>query len=389
MKRIIPRMISLFFGFVLIAAGIPNPVIGATSQAGSAWSLTIVDHGPSPSSGPSFADPSIAVDAAGRPWISYTANDGTLKLAKNLTGIWNLQTVNNHTSTGWSSLAIDKTGNPQISYQSDSTHLDFIHLDSSAWVSVNIDTWVPGESGIGDENSIDVDSQGRSYVTYINNISNSKGDLVYAYSTGSTWTKVKMEKTFQRNPTVKVDSQDNPHIGYISYDDTAKKNILRYRAYDGNDWVVQDWIPACSDCLSEAAMALDSSGNPYIVFMNDSTWPNSKVQVAHWNGTVWTDQDVDTAQIYRPSIAVDHNGYPQVCYFDMGKAIQKYAAWDGNQWTIETINTGNGGDCSIALDKGGGVHIAYVDLSRRLVYAGKPSSTSSYKVFLPLIKKPG
>ena len=89
-------------------------------------------------------------------------------------------------------------------------------------------------------------------------------------------------------------------------------------------------------------------------------------QPAHASDSYWYIEVIDGA-VAHPSIVLDVNGNPHVCYYDSGDHDLKYAYHDGVSWNVETVDAGVGMDdwveTCIALDSNGNPHISYYDFS--------------------------
>lgn len=112
------------------------------------------------------------------------------------------------------------------------------------------------------------------------------------------------------------------------------------------------------------SLALDHNNYPHISYY-DGTF--GKLKYARWNGVSWQIETVDTVGIIRPhtAIAIDSNDRPHISYHDSNNDSLKYAHFNGITWNIETLDTSNpfgvGQWCSIAVDSGNNPHIGYYD----------------------------
>ena len=110
------------------------------------------------------------------------------------------------------------------------------------------------------------------------------------------------------DPSIVLDTNDNPHIAYVDYGSFN----LKYAAFDGSTWNIE---------------TVDSTGN------------------VGWD----------------PSIALDANDNPHISYTDGTESYLRYAVFNGSTWDFEIVDsTGNiAGHISLVLDSGENPHISY------------------------------
>jgi hypothetical protein len=110
------------------------------------------------------------------------------------------------------------------------------------------------------------------------------------------------------------------------------------------------------------SIALDHDDFPHISYFNDS---NDDLKYARWTGNSWSIETVDSVgNVGRDtSLALDKNDYAHISYYDSTNADLKYANWNGTAWNIETVDSVGrvGMFTSIALDNDDYPHISYYD----------------------------
>ena len=128
------------------------------------------------------------------------------------------------------------------------------------------------------------------------------------------------------------------------------------------DWTIQTVDSIGEAGLSEASLALDSSGRPHISYFD---YTNIDLKYAAYDGSSWQIESVDVeGQVGgSTSLALDGSGYPHISYYDYANYDLKYAAYDGSSWQIDTVDSAGrvGRFASLALDDRGRPHISYYD----------------------------
>ncbi len=129
--------------------------------------------------------------------------------------------------------------------------------------------------------------------------------------------------------------------------------LLPYSALAG-------WRTECVDCpryfgnAGSRSLALDSSGNPHIVYGG-----GDGIYYAYYDGLSWHIETVDIAgegADGSPSIAIDSLDKVHISY-NLGDL--KYATNTSGSWVIETVDSEGGTHPSIAMDSLDNVHISY------------------------------
>src|SRR4030042_6084155 len=105
------------------------------------------------------------------------------------------------------------------------------------------------------------------------------------------------------------------------------------------------------------SLKLDSNDNPHISYYG------SGLNYAKWNGSAWNIErlESDTYGEYATSLALDSNDNPHISYYVRNSGL-RFAEWTGSTWNIETVpSEGAAADNSLALDSDGNPHISYYD----------------------------
>jgi hypothetical protein len=276
---------------------------------------------------------SLALDAAGRPHISYRViNDPVagLRYAYFDGTRWNIEVVDGGGDMGAeTSLALDSAGRPHISYEKGSNvSIRYAHYDG-----VN---WLPETVGYGWDPSMAVDSSDRPRIAY----SRWRGEgyeLDYAWFDGTVWqTSTVDADTYGISvPSLVLDAAGRPHISYqVEFDG------LRYAYLDGSAWVTT--TVAYPSWGGRTSIALDSAGRPRIAYY-DIRYYGSTLQYAHLEGSAWTVESVSSlicGNCYEVSLALDDAGRPHISYGD-GYSNVMYAHHDGTSWQLLWLGSGN------------------------------------------------
>ena len=358
----------------------PTGPAAESARAGpdTLWQIQTVD-----SAGDVGWDTSTAVDAAGKPHVSYceygpymggwTCYD--LKYAHQEEATWSIETVDSGGYIGaGNSLALDSQGHPHIAYgQYDcfsgclAEALRYAHYDGAAWQVEIVDS----AGYVGAYASLALDSQDRPHISYF--ADDPHNDLRYAYYDGSTWiTETVVSEGYVGTSTaLALDSQGRPRIAY--FEETG--DYLYYAWHDGSAWH-QETIDDTNQG-GYASLALDTQDSPHV-----SYYDLNNQQVKHaWNdGTGWAIETLETGIGFggglRTSITLDALDRPRVVYhIGPYRDDLRYAWYDGNSWHLEEVDTAGdvGAHASMALDALDQPHVAYADdTNADLKYAFAP-----------------
>jgi cysteine-rich repeat protein len=255
---------------------------------------------------------SIALDDADRPHVAYCDSGW-----HDFTDLWYVY----HDGSTWideevdtdlgdshsvfPSLALDGAGRPHISYHQevDSDYiLKYAYFDGTSWQYELVDT----TGNVGHHSSLALDSGERPHIAYYDR---GNLDLKYAYHDGTGWNRETVDSAgaVGRYPSLALDSADRPHVAY--FDRTNRE--LRYARRDGTSWVLQtvDSTGLVGEFLS---LALDSAGRPHVAYDG----PHYDLKYAFSDDTRWHIETVDSPGypgVYS-SLALDENGHPHIGY---------------------------------------------------------------------------
>jgi hypothetical protein len=326
---------------------------------------------------------SLALDPNGNPHISYNASSdssGLLKYAMwSPRSGWSI-TVVDDTWPGigkFSSLAMDSNGYPHIIYCAYTDYLKTaLYLKHAEWHPGT--GWI---SNIVDRLSVEVttslalDSEGNPHISY-----NSSGVLKYAkWTPQSGWSIENVDSNIKYGTTsLALDSSDKPHIAYNGK--YAKRRNIP-------SWVIEtvQQVPGNAS-VGSSLLALDSNDYPNIcsmVFLPSADNP-SFIDYAKFNGSVWLKGGILGGACGIHSLALDSTGNPHVTYMKdsspvpgaTGIALLNYAGWnsDVGHWTSLIVDSTTGeAKSSMDLDSNDNPHISYCSSKKKdLKYAHLP-----------------
>lgn len=202
---------------------------------------------------------SLAVDASGRPHMSYESEPGgnsyVMYATSDVVG-WSIETVAATGFTTQTSIALDPLdGVPGIAYlDSNAQDLAFASRASGIWLSETADA--TGETGWSPALALGPD--GRPHVAYFDYTT---GTVKYAVRNGASWTIRAVGGTggyfTEQGISIAVDSQGTPHIAFAAFDG------VRYGRWDGAGWALETVRPSRAFVVS---MAIDAQDNVHLAF---------------------------------------------------------------------------------------------------------------------------
>ncbi len=211
----------------------------------------------------------MALDGAGRAHIPYCTfhsipepSDHLYYAREEETG-WYTTTVDPSPGVGqYSSLALDAAGRPRISYyDQQNSALKYAWFDGTSWYSLTVDSYDWGMTGL--YTSLALDPAGQPHISYYaEGLSN--GSLRHAWFDGTSWyTETVDEKSGSGLfSSIAVDGQGGIHISYVRSMDAL---VLMYAYWDGSVWHLTA-VDDSADVGQFTSLALDATGQPHISY---------------------------------------------------------------------------------------------------------------------------
>jgi hypothetical protein len=330
------------------------------------------------------ANPSLAVDSAGLPHISYSTN-GDLVHTWNDGSTWHSETLQDYFSNTFvTAIALDSNDHPHIGYHSPQDRaILYAKFDGATWRTEEVvgDIFFIG----ADEFAFGLDHSGHPHFVY-NAMGSDK--INYVYHDGSDWRHSTLFTLESGNRFLKLglalDSTDHPHVCF----DDPFANDLVYAYHDGSAWQFETLVDSPTSNPEKCSITLDAQNHPHI------SYADLGLSYAQYDGSSWhfVEVDSDFAAGTQSSIALTDSNQPRIAYTrgdtpNLGKLL--YAVPVGGSWQIETVDTLSGGQrperFELAVDDANQPHIGYWSYgpTDSLKYAAKEAATR-FPLYLPL-----
>jgi hypothetical protein len=312
---------------------------------------------------------SLALDSEGHPHIAFISHNHTIATDTDILmyatlnqSQWEINVIDSSWGIGsYFSLVLDSSGNPHVSYVDRSLDaLKYASLNGSKWVIEILDLNLPVNSY--PSQSLALDHSGKPHIAYIDAAEHA---LKYTVKTDTAWSIQTIANDSNGNPntfnspSIALDATDNPHISYI--DDSKNNGALKYATWTDSNWNIQ--TVDYNESRIQTSLELDNKGNPHISYL---CWnlTNYQLRYADYTKNGWNIQILD-ANASNPSLALDSNGNPNICYTQVTTANDffksenlKCAEWTGSSWSIKTIRA-NSWNPSLVLDSASNPHITF------------------------------
>ncbi len=181
-----------------------------------------------------------------------------------------------------------------------------------------------------------------------------------------------------RGSSLAIDSYGYPHICYFN-----KNNLgLKYAHWSGSNWIIETVDSPVTNHLS---LVIDSNNIPHIGYMYYYNYPNKMVlKYAVRNGSQWEKKIIDSDRIagWGVQLSLDLNDIPHMSYAVNDNPINyhkseggdiKHAWLEDGSWVTETVETFCWNENSISITSDNEVCIAFDKL-----YEVKTKSTDAF-----------
>lgn len=354
------------------AAGIAHVVYGGEAlyhawQTVDGWQVEIVEDGPGVGS-----QAALVIAGDGTLHIFYLDEQAqALHYAHGTTGAWTLETV----ATGigdepWPSPAVMPARELRLAFHDGAKNeLVYAWQDAGDWQFSTVD------AGVGHHPSLALDSDGRPHVGYTVVIPGERYyELRYAQQNGGWQVETVYTDTRSLESALALDSAGQPRLVYAGSDALAYRGpLLMYAYLQAGSWQheVADDAEGCDDYALavgyDISLALDGDGRPHVSYtsLHNSTTPYPSYfytapRYATRNQDGWSVTFLGCyGDTEKTAIVLDDARQPQVFYRQVGDLVHSFHAGD---WQHEVVDAGGiaGIGASMALDAGGMAHISSI-----------------------------
>jgi hypothetical protein len=229
----------------------------------------------------------------------------------------------------------------------------------------------PGATTGNQYPQIALDADGHPHAVWQGNDGGSVQRIYYSENTGSGWTTPENispgTMTNNSEPQIALDAGGNPHVVWYGYDGSTLR--IYYSENTGGTWTTpQDLTPSATDNNQNPQIALDSGGNPHVVWHGQDGISKWWVYYSENTGGTWTTPlniSPGTTDNSSSQIALDSGGNPHVVWYGRDGSLVwviYYSENTGGAWTTpENLSTSSTTNRSpqIAVDAGGNPHVVW------------------------------
>ena len=196
---------------------------------------------------------------------------------------------------------------------------------SGTWTTTQIDNNT-------EYSSIAIDANGYPHIAYYqNSISGNNPELKYAYEDKNGWHIQTVESTPLGSGyyvSLALDSSGNPHLVYEDIFGDGNPYTLRYAYYNGTTWQFTNLTSypgnPTGDNIIYCNLVLYQN-QPRISFYNETS---KDIEDTCYNGTNWISEIAAQNGRYYNSLAVDSSGTPQISFYSISQELQALEVWD-------------------------------------------------------------
>jgi hypothetical protein len=295
--------------------------------------------------------PAFAIDDEGVIHVAFLTEEdhGGVFFANNASGLFESETVAEGYFYGPVDIAVSADGVPYIAYH-DHQDLAFKPALGDEVVAVPQGgvwelTTVADEGHDGWDNAIVLDDQSNWHTASIDPAQfGSQSDVEYATNAGGS---VQVSQVgsgpidYEFGTSIALDPEGVPGITY--YNNGEKRLEIAVLGPEG--WSVEV-VDENGDAGRYSALTYDADGNPHISYFAARNRESGTVRYAHWDGSQWQIEDVDTLDNIRmgsvgarkiTSLVIDTQNNPHLAYTDRDRMV--YATKGADGWTMQEVVT--------------------------------------------------
>ncbi|MDX5422137.1 MAG: T9SS type A sorting domain-containing protein [Hymenobacteraceae bacterium] len=274
----------------------------------------------------------IALDPSGTPFVAYIdwANGKRVTVMKVQDGDW-VHVGQPGFSAGEADgiqLTIDRNGVPFVAFTEEANggKVSVMRFLGGTWERVGQN----GISGNDAESlSLAVDAQGTAYVAYNDNTNGGKGTV--KKFDGNNWEDISLSGLTDRRATamkLAVDTQGTPYVAFLEAfflrTDIADYYRVSAKKFNGSQWeyVGKAGFSSDTDLVTlsvDAAyinLVIDEKDTPFVAYQN---LENDKATVKKFNGSAWEyvgNKDISPDRADYVSLSLDSSGNPFLAFMD-------------------------------------------------------------------------
>jgi hypothetical protein len=237
----------------------------------------------------------------------------------NATANWNTQKIDS-TSNAFANnirMEFDSNGVLHVVYQNGSGAFIYASLNASKW---NKQPIFPVNRSAGMALDFALDNNDKPHILFNEHFKDTQG-LTYVSWSESNWTTSVIEDTFWNgNGAIALDTLGNPHIVY------SENYTLKYATWTGSNWSIQiiDQIPfSYAFSLSTPYIAVDQNSLVYVLYDFPTVYPSNNqfsdnvsinLKMAILKDSIWTIQTVVSNITAFSNLVLDKNSHPHFAY---------------------------------------------------------------------------
>ncbi|UCE26308.1 MAG: hypothetical protein JSW52_08075 [Candidatus Coatesbacteria bacterium] len=318
-----------------------------------------------------FYDISLTIDSGDNLYMSYySMGDHGLKYAYTSGRGWTTEIVDTdgYMPGQGSSIELDINGDPHISYV---TALDLsgqeIRCARKTGLTWSIDNIA---SGYLWGTSLVLDGSSNEHITYYEE-GGGNPRIFYTYKSGSGWIRKEVYAGISHNSrkSIGFNKDGKPVICFNPFNDIDYD--LRFATWNGSSWDIEVIDSGTYHISWQAEMVIDAQKNPHIVYNDGLSYPEHLMKYARRNGSSWIIENIEVdrweARPWVCDLYLDGTGKPHITYttreYVSGnyRYELKYGYFDGTSWSNELVEEAEVGSNRLVLDAQGYPHILYFD----------------------------